>query len=60
MKLATVNPELNVDIDQILSKDVRWDQLCEHELVENYFLQVTKMIYNLQLLYIYLASSSTK
>lgn len=60
MKLATVNPELNVDIDQILSKDVRWDQLSEHELVENYFLQVTKMIYNLQLLYIYLASSSTK
>jgi hypothetical protein len=31
MKLATVNPELNVDIEQILSKDVSQDH-CISEL----------------------------
>lgn len=30
MKLATVNPELNIDIEQILSKDVSQD----HPIVE--------------------------
>ena len=33
MKLATVNPESNVDIEQILSKDVSTDQPFANKLL---------------------------
>lgn len=31
MKLATVNPEVNIDIDRILAKDVRSSKSLSHQ-----------------------------